>query len=378
MPGQPVYTAFEALRWINTVCAFGLCLVAFARMVQLSVRKYNQNRGACCRAVFDSQNQVLLLTMAGLVLLGTAMLDYGGLHGILNGLASGILWNASVDVLLLACARLVHVFVSIYAKFHPPSRHVANALVVLSLSFAVAFLVVVSINARVTSAVQPLVLIIGACFVVVVFVGISVYSLSVLREPSNAQIRRTASPAEVAAKANLRTLLRGMLAILAAGMVLAFWNWFTPNTTGHAAVVQVVSYALCFTVVELIGCVCILLMVGGWRKESQPTTTTTAAATGKVAPLNASLHVPMHTHTHIHTRASPRPGLSPRPAFVASSHVNVNENARTAQHDTSAAVNVSIDTAALDVHAIGKHAAMAERHGDETRVLVLAGDRDGS
>lgn len=95
------------------LCAFGLSLVICVRVCQLSVRKYRRSVGV--RSIFDAQNQVMLLTMIGTVLLGMGMVDYLGVENVsgLSILVSYTIWNVGLDVSLLACARLVHIFVSV-------------------------------------------------------------------------------------------------------------------------------------------------------------------------------------------------------------------------------------------------------------------------
>lgn len=117
---------------------------------------------------------------------------------------------------------------------------------------------------------------------VVLLVGISAYSLVVLRESPSESVRRTVSAAEAAAKANLRALLRGLQAILVVGLGLAAWDLFQPGD-GQTALLEFLIYSFAIAVLQLVASLCMLVLVGGWRKD----TNTVHTQTTKVVPTSS-------------------------------------------------------------------------------------------
>lgn len=191
-PGDAVFKSYQGLRWLTMIVAFSLNAVLLQRIVALGVVKFRRRwkQGGCARFFqwFDSQIQTLCLAFLATGLTGIVWIDLFNAEGVFTNIYLALAgFNVSALSILLGSARVVHVFVVIYSKFHAPSKHVATGLFVLSLAFAVVCLVGAGLIASGMLSANKVVNYSITTYVVFLVAGVSLYALTILRGFVNAQ-----------------------------------------------------------------------------------------------------------------------------------------------------------------------------------------------
>lgn len=222
-----VRSAYQTVRWSFVAVAILSTVMVAWRLTAVVITK--RRTLTIVSFPFDPQILALFLVVTSMSCLWIALALANDIEAYEDGVLVNIIWGIAAYVTILAglivnalsvfvscVARMidtrsggscVHFFISIFARFHRPSLRVCFALKVVSISYAVVFLVCITIgdsnatalHARIYAAVG---------YVVLIIAGISVYALAVLRPPTDPNVMRAQSDAEKASRAQLARISR--------------------------------------------------------------------------------------------------------------------------------------------------------------------------
>lgn len=243
LPGSEVYDTYQTFRWIAICVSFTLATVSLQRLFALIVWKKMRESsalpsirlGRCLW--FDAQVQIVGLTFLAFTLNCIAWIDFFAVENIFNFGRNHIrllhvIFVSALASTLIAAARTLHVFISLYARFHPPSRTVARIL----LGFTAIFVVLWAIGETLAIA-EPSQLrnssdistYAVSAFVLLLLFGFSLYALTLFRQPRDARVRHSQSEAEVSARAKLVIVVRLQQILCTIAVAFAVWGNFFVN-----------------------------------------------------------------------------------------------------------------------------------------------------
>lgn len=276
-----VFQAYLALSWLLVIASFVLAAVSVQRFIVVmmskkkSLKHTNSADSSRTRHTTrsdhegplwtDAQLQIITLLFISSLINGVVWLDFYGVHGwFTNSWSVVAAWDAALIVVMFAGTRTIHVFISIYAKFDPPSRHVANGLTVLSVVVGVLFLIGAGLLS-VSSSAHLITTLAAALFLIILSAGVSVYALKLLRVSRDPNIARTHSAAERDSRSHLIKIMRALQLLAIFGLAVAIWG----TAAAYNSVANDLAYHSSLSLTLVVAVVGLLLVMGRSRNRSQ-------------------------------------------------------------------------------------------------------------
>lgn len=200
--------------------------------------------------------------------MGISWCDYYGAEGLFNPQLSSILISVTTFASLIAGLRILHLFLVIFTKFHPPSSKLVKVLLVGTWLFAMIWLAVfffyVASTGQAAATLYLLLTAIAAVTAFGIIVGFSIYSISVLRASSEL-VKKSWTASERVARANLMRFIRGCQ-ILGAMLIIVVLAKDAVIFVGSDSVEYEVVSAFLFAILITFGQAMLFAAAGGFRR----------------------------------------------------------------------------------------------------------------